>query len=215
VDEALESEGNFPVGWVIEAKIQPGSEALMATNPKLSSPDNPPHRSSVHHGHAKVRLMREHKFSWPMMALIAAGALLIAMIAVMPRATHIAAPPSGAEVPQQPTPDQVELTHIKLTPAPAGDALYLTAVLHNAGDTAITGVQLQAEFLGRNGPVLQTTTRPMEGLVVGSRSQDLTQSPIKPNESRPVRVYFEHTPKGWNHRLPQLTVMSVTGTTPQ
>lgn len=185
----------------------------MVTNPKLSTdPDNPPRRPGHHHDHAKVWLMREHKFPWPMMALIAAAALLIAMIAVLPRAPHLPAPPT--EVPEQPTAEQVELTHLKLTPAPAGDALYLTGMLRNTGDTAITGVQLQAEFLGRNGPVLQTTTRPLEGLVGGTSSQDLTQAPIKPNESRPVRAYFEHTPKGWNHRLPQLTVTNVTGTKP-
>jgi hypothetical protein len=90
----------------------------------------------------------------------------------------------------------------------------MTAMLHNMGDTSINGVQVQAEFLGRNGPVLETVTVPVQGLVNRSTAQDLTQAPIKPNESRPVRIYFEHTPRGWNHQLPQLTVTNVTGTTP-
>jgi hypothetical protein len=73
---------------------------------------------------------------------------------------------------------------------------------------------VQAEFLGRNGPILATETRPVEGVANGTGSQNLTQAPIKPNESRPVRIYFEHTPLGWNHQLPQLTVTTVTGTRP-
>jgi hypothetical protein len=75
-------------------------------------------------------------------------------------------------------------------------------------------VQVEAQFLGRNGPVLATETRPVESLTGATSSANLSQAPIKPNESRPVRIYFEHTPVGWNHRLPQLTVTNVTGTTP-
>jgi hypothetical protein len=27
-----------------------------------------------------------------------------------------------------------------------------------------------------------------------------------------VRIYFERTPAGWNHQMPELTVTNVTGT---
>jgi hypothetical protein len=103
---------------------------------------------------------------------------------------------------------------MKVVPAPVGGALYLTGVLHNTGSTAITGVQVVAEFLGRNGPILATITRPVEGLAAGGAPQDLTKAPIQPNESRPIRIYFEHPPAGWNHQIPGLTVTTVTGTTP-
>jgi hypothetical protein len=186
---------------------------MMATNPELSDyPDIPPRRPE--HDHAKVQLIRQSKFPWPIVTLIVGAVLLIVIIAVLPRALHITTPPTGAEVPQQPTADQIQFTNLKITPAPAGDAFYLTALLRNTGNSAITGAQVQAEFLGRNGPVLATVTRPVEGMSNGTGSQDLTQAPIKSNEARPVRIYFEHTPKGWNHQLPQLTVTIVTGTTP-
>lgn len=90
----------------------------------------------------------------------------------------------------------------------------MTGILHNTGDTVITGVQVQAEFLGRNGPVLDTPTVPVQSLADRTNPHDLTRSPIKPNESRPVRIYFQHTPPGWNHQMPELTVTMVTGTTP-
>jgi hypothetical protein len=186
---------------------------MMATNPKLPDfPEIPRRRSE--NDHAKVQMIRQSKFPWPILILIGAAALLIAIFVLLPRAPHLTPPPSGAQVPQQPTADQVQLTNLKLAPAPAGGAAYMTAILRNTGNTAITGVQVQAEFLGRNGPVLNTLTVPVQGLMDRTTPQDLTQSPIKPNESRPIRIYFEHTPAGWNHQLPNLTVTTVTGTTP-
>ena len=186
----------------------------MATNPKLPGYSQSTRRSEPEHAHAKVQQIRQGKFPWPIVALIAAGVMLLLMIAFLPRAPHVSAPPTGAEVPQQPTAEQVQLTNLKIVPAPAGGAAYLTGILRNTGNTAITGVQVQARFLGRNGPVLETVSKNVEGLTAnGTSSQALTQAPIKPNESRPIRVYFERTPKGWNRQLPELTVTTVTATT--
>jgi Protein of unknown function (DUF3426) len=187
-------------------------ELLMATNAK--PPDFPdiPRRKSENE-HAKVQIIRKSKFPWPILILIGGAALLIAIFALLPKAPHLTKPPTGAQVPQQPTAEQVQLTNLKLAPAPVGGAAYLTGILHNTGSTAITGVQVQAEFLGRNGPVLSTLTVPVQGLTDRTAPQDLTKAPIQPNESRPIRIYFEHTPAGWNHQLPNLTVTTVTGTT--
>ena len=185
----------------------------MATNPKVPDfPDIPPRRPENEHG--KVRMIRQSRFPWPILILIAGAALLIAIFAVLPRAPHVTSAPTGAQVPQQPAADQVQLTNLRIAPAPAGGSVYMIGLLHNVGDTTINGVQVQAEFLGRNGPVLETLTVPVQGLVNRTTPQDLTQAPIKPTESRPVRIYFEHTPTGWNHQLPQLTVTNVTGTAP-
>ncbi|HZP16701.1 MAG TPA: hypothetical protein VFB00_01955 [Terriglobales bacterium] len=187
---------------------------MMATNPKLPDyPHIPPRRPAD--DHAKVRMIRQSKFPWPIVALIAGAALLITIIVILPRAPQIGRSPSAGEVPQQPTAEQIQLTNEQITPAPAGDGLYFTAVLHNTGNTEITGVQVKAQFLGRNGEILSGETAAMEGVGQGGvGSQDLTQAPIKPNEERPVRIHFARTPKGWNHHLPELTITAVTGTTP-
>jgi len=184
----------------------------MATNPKLPDfPDILPRRAE--NEHAKVRMIRRSKFPWLVVILISGAALLIAIFALLPRVPHLSALPTGAQVPQQPTAEQVQFTNLKIATAPVGGSVYVTGILQNTGNTAITGVQVQAEFLGRNGPVLDTITTPVQGLVKGT-TQDLTQAPIKPNESRPVRIYFQHTPAGWNHQVPELTITTVTGTTP-
>lgn len=186
---------------------------MMATNPKLPDyPEIPKRRSE--NAHAKVQIIRKSKFPWPILILIAGAALLMAVFALLPRTPHLTKSPTGAQVPQQPTADQVQLTNLKLAPSPVGGAAYMTAILHNTGTTTITGMQVQAEFLGRNGPVLGTLTAPVEGLVNRTTPQDLTQAPIQPNESRPIRIYFEHIPAGWNHHMPNITVTTVTGTTP-
>jgi hypothetical protein len=39
-------------------------------------------------------------------------------------------------------------------------------------------------------------------------------SPIKPNDSRNVRIAFTNVPQTWNHQLPDLSVSTVTATTP-
>ena len=185
----------------------------MATNPKLPDfPNNLPRRAN---DHARLQLVRQSKFPWPILALIAGAALLIAIITVLPKAPHTATPPSAAEVPRQPTAEQIQISHAKITPAPQGDAAYLIALLHNTGNSEITGAQIKAEFLARNGDVLRTEMASLQGIAQGGvAGENLAQAPIKPNESRPVRVYLEHTPKGWDHQTPQLTFTTVTGTTP-
>jgi hypothetical protein len=190
------------------------TELMMATNPEL------PNNAQSDYAHArptpvvnppKPEPARGGKFPWPIVAAVAAAAMLLVILAMLPRTLHLAQPPSGAQVPRQPTVDQLQFTNLRIVPA-AGDGFYLKGVLHNMGNTDITGVQVEAQFLARNGPVLATIARPVEGFAGGS-TQDLAMAPIKPNEGRVVRISFEHAPRGWNHQLPELTVTSVTGTT--
>lgn len=186
----------------------------MATNPKLPDFPHIPPREQDEHG--KVQIIKKSKFPWPLIILIIGAAILIAIIALLPKAPHVTQAPTGAQVPQQPTADQIQLTNMKIATSPSGGAVYLTGMLRNTGNAAITGVQVQAQFMGSNGAPLETLTQPVEGLVGGptGQAQNLTEAPIKTNESRPIRIYFEHTPPGWNHQLPELTVTTVTGTTP-
>jgi hypothetical protein len=72
---------------------------------------------------------------------------------------------------------------------------------------------VQATFKSASGQNLQTQTRLVQGLEGGSMTQteDLTKAPKRPKESRPIRIYFEHPPAGWNQQMPELSVTSVTG----
>ena len=188
----------------------------MATSPKLPDfPDIPPRKTGGDHDdHAKVQRLKQGKFPWWILAVIVAAAMVITVFVVLwrtPNATKSAA--GQPQIPKQPTTDQIELTNLRLVHAPAGGSIYVDALLHNAGTTAVTGVQVQAEFLNRTGESLATATAPVESLAGGTNMQPLNQLPIQPHETRPIRIYFAHTPKGWNRDVPEMTVTMVTGTT--
>ncbi|HET7749680.1 MAG TPA: hypothetical protein VFK81_09885 [Terriglobales bacterium] len=150
-----------------------------------------------------------------MIAIVIAAAILAVLIWWLPQPKK-QLPPNAAAVPAQPTGNQVQLTSLKMTPSTVGSAFYVEAMLYNNGNTDITGVQVQAAFHGINAQVLETQTRPVEGMVGNSatEAQNLAQAPIKPNQSRAVRVYFNHYPAGWNKQMPDLKVTTVTAHAP-
>ena len=187
----------------------------MATNPNL--PPNIPPRPSGD-DHAKVQRIRTSKFPWPVLMLIVLAALIIAIIGILPRGPKTTNAPANANVPPQPTASQVQLSQLEVVPSPAGGAntggaVYLDAMLHNAGTTSITGVEVSATFMGDKG-TLKTVTAPVENMAVGANSQALVTNPIKPNESRRVSIYVDRPPTGWNHQPPEITVENVSATTP-
>jgi len=161
----------------------------MATNPKLPDYENVPPRRTKD-DHARVEMIKQGKFPWPLMALLAGVVLLLVIFLVLPKAPHLTNAPTGAEVPQQPTASQVQLTNVSIAPSPVGGSLYLNAVLHNAGSTALTGVQVNGQFMGSNGVSAGSSTAAVQAAFGGTASENLNQAPIKPNESRPVRIYF-------------------------
>jgi hypothetical protein len=144
--------------------------------------------------------------------------LLIAIITILPRGPKTTNAPANANVPPQPTASQVRLSQLEVVRAPAGGArtggpVYLDAMLHNAGTTAITGVEVSATFMGNDG-TLKTVTAPVQNMSGTANSQALASDPIKPNESRRVSIYVDRPPTGWNHQPPQITVENVSATTP-
>jgi len=40
------------------------------------------------------------------------------------------------------------------------------------------------------------------------------QQPIKPHQSRPIRIYFDQIPALWHKQMPEITVTSATATKP-
>jgi hypothetical protein len=181
----------------------------MATNPQYPEQQKP-------HMHPRLQTPPKRAFPWPLIAIIIAAAILAALIWWLPQTPKKQMPPNAAAVPAQPTGDQIQLTNLKMTPSTVGSAFYVQGMLYNQGNTDITGVQVQAQFQGASGQVLETQSRPVEGMVGNSatEAQNLAQAPIKPNQSRAVRVYFDHYPAGWNKQMPDLKVTTVTAHAP-
>jgi hypothetical protein len=184
----------------------------MAANPQYP----PPRGSQRGPGLTpKLKLLKKSRFPWPLLAIVAAAAILVALIVWLPTTPQRQAPPSAADVPPQPTGSQIQLTNLSIEPAPVGTAMYLSGIIHNQGNTAITGIQVQASFTGSHGQTLQTQVRAVQGLTGPNNTtpQDFTQSPIRPNQDRPFRIYFDDYPAGWNKQVPALKVTEVTATT--
>ncbi len=180
----------------------------MATNPKL------PDRQDD--ARLRVELRQNAPKSgapWVPIALIVAAVLLIALIAFLPRTPKVSPTPTGAEIPPQPTGDQIQLSNIRMTPSPDGKSVAVDALLNNAGNTTVNGIAVDGKFTGQDGRVLATIRAKVmgvEGNTAGD-TQDLTEAPLKPNDKRAVRMVFEGVPDGWNHETPALTVALVTG----
>ncbi len=184
----------------------------MATNPNLPRQGPvpvPPH----------PRIPKPRKqFPWALAAIIVAAAILAAIIYWLPQSPKAQTPPTAAQVPPQPTGSQVQLSNLNITPAPGGGALYLDGTLINNGNTTINGITAELSFKNLRGETLETETLPVES--VGKNSgqhagtQPLSQDPIKPRATRPFRISVSHVPEGWNHQVPAMRIVSVTGANP-
>ncbi len=185
----------------------------MATNPKLPNQREsrlPEDRDL--HPKLQQQLQPTSRVPWILVAIVVAAAILLAMIIWLPR-TPRATNPSGSQVPPQPTGDQVQLTNLTAVPGPTGASLYLEGRLLNTGPTAINGIEVDATFKSINGQNLETIRRPVEEMVgnSGTTYEPLANSPIKIDEARPFRISFDHVPEGWDHKLPALSIVAVTG----
>jgi hypothetical protein len=177
----------------------------MATNPQI-----PPDRK-IRDDHAKVLLTRPRNTWWPLVIIVVAAAILIALIVWLPRSPHRPAPPSAAQVPPQPTSPQVQLTGLQTSTATPGGAMNMTGTLVNNGNTSITGIQVKAIFRNITGQPLKTVTAQMEGLnPANGEPVPFTTDPVSPGASRNFEIRFERVPEGWNHNLPDLAITNIT-----
>ncbi len=184
---------------------------MMASNPQF--PSNMPRRGPQEV--PRLRQLNKKTFPWLIFTIIAA-AILAAIIYWLPQTPRARLAPTGADVPPQPTASQIQLSGFRLTSAPVGNAFYLDGSLFNNGQTEITGAQVQVNFLGNSGQVVGSETRPVTEMSSHAdlKSENLVDRPVKPGETRPVRIYVDRAPADWNHQLPQLMVTEVTATTP-
>jgi hypothetical protein len=87
--------------------------------------------------------------------------------------------------------------------------MYIYGKLFNGGDNTINGVRASVSFSGSNGQTIATTSAPIEAVDNGV-TRNLADEPVKPNDTRDVRINVEHVPQGWNQQLPSISVEQVT-----
>lgn len=147
------------------------------------------------------------------LAIVVALLLLGAILYFMPQTPKVTAPSTAADVPQQPTGEQVQLQDMQMSMAPAGGSMYIHAMLNNNGQSTIDGLAAQVKFRAEDGTIVGAEEAKVMGLKQQGQTfteEDLTQNPIKPNDSRPVRIAVDRVPDKWNRSMPEIAITTVT-----
>lgn len=93
-----------------------------------------------------------------------------------------------------------------------GTVRYLDGSITNTGSRTVQHVTVQVIFRNSLGEVVDKALVPVRSLV--SRGpymdmEDLEARPLRPQETRPFRLVFEHISDDWNRGYPELQVVSV------
>jgi len=183
----------------------------MATNPRI--PDNPQTRQGTRPELVPPPPKRPGSgLPGVLFSLLVAAALIAAIVYYMPRAPKKSPAPTAGQSPVQPTANQLQFSALHLALGPTGNEMTLQGQVMNAGNRPIIGTSVQLAFVGANGKVVGTVIQPLEGMAEKGgvlQPDELGTDPIKPNQTRAFRVTVSPVPAGWNHQLPQMTVLTV------
>jgi hypothetical protein len=193
------------------------AEGKMATSPRVPNPRDPQRKGPV-----LVQRAEPPTSSTPgvILAIVTAVLLLGAILYFMPRA------PKGTNTTlAQPGGSLLSVSGLRMSEAPTSGAINLDGQLTNSGSTAVSGVMVEVVFRLTNG-LRASIERPVQGIALGKQgnegeqadtgkvtgdTEDLTKTPIKPGETRSVRIAVDQLPKAWNHQIPQIRVVETTG----
>src|SRR5690348_1043696 len=93
-----------------------GKELTMATNPQYPQHKGPQEVKRYKDDHAKLQVPPKRAFPWILLVIAVAAAILAALIYWLPQTPARHRPPSAAQVPQQPTGNQVQFFNLKMQP---------------------------------------------------------------------------------------------------
>jgi len=103
---------------------------------------------------------------------------------------------------------------VLMSKAPSGEALYLDGLVTNTGKAAVTGATAEVQFVDAQGQVIASVQKPLVGMAHGGTDlirDEFARNPISPNEVRFFRVAVEQVPANWNHEVPALKIVAVSG----
>ena len=177
----------------------------MATNPQI--PPREPRRDD--HAHMDRIKGTSTKTWWPWLLILVSAAILAALIWWLPQSPKRTAAPSAAQVPAQPTGNQIQLSNLNMSTPTPGGAMRLTGTIYNAGNTSVNAIVAEGSFANINGNVLETIKAPMMHLQPDGTTVPFTQNPIKPGARSQFEMTFDRVPEGWNRNLPKLRIDQV------
>ncbi len=148
-----------------------------------------------------------------LIGILVAVVLLGVLAYFLPRMPKNRPPAAAAQVPGQPVPGELQLQGMQLIAGPTDSAFYLDGNVTNTGPHSITGIVADVKLRNDLNQVILDVQRPLEGMAMKDHdliSDPLTKDPIKPNDTRPVRLGLDNVPSRWNHNLPDIHIVTVT-----
>jgi hypothetical protein len=158
---------------------------------------------------------RKQWTGWPLLALIGAAVLLIVIYVVFPSAPKMAAPAPGAQVPDQPGGNQLQLTNLRMTVSPPRErevSVKLNGNIRNVGGPAVEGATIEASFMDKTGHVAIQQAQPLERIAAQGHSGkevELKEQPLKPNDVGAFEVEFTGILANWNQQMPEVRIVDV------
>lgn len=144
--------------------------------------------------------------------ILVAVILLGVLAYFLPRMPKNRPPASAAEVPAQPVPGELQMQGMQLIAGPADGSFYLDGNVTNTGPHSVTGIMADVKLRNSQNQVILDTQRPLQGMAMHDHSlvsDPLAKDPIKPNDTRPVRLALTEIPPDWNHNLPDIKIVTV------
>ena len=181
----------------------------MVTNPRSTISEG----ANLGFAHEERRRKRKQSTSLMNRVLSTLVALLLLGIVLRylppgPRSAQLEAEQSPARI----APNELSVGKLQVIEAPGGNALYLDGLITNASKGVVTGATAEVSFRDTQGNLVGVMQRPMQNEPSVNSDQtkrEFSISPISPSEIRPFRVVVEQVPPDWNHRAPELTIVSV------
>src|SRR5438874_13434011 len=119
----------------------------MATNPNY--PD--PRKRRADFPDPELPQEKRAGVPWPLIAIMAAGLILAAIIYYLPRMPKESRGPAAGQIPHQPLLNELEVSNLKIVPAPVGNQIYLTGRLQITGNHIFIGITVDAIFSNAHG----------------------------------------------------------------
>ena len=154
----------------------------------------------------------EQKGNWVPM-VVGVAAVAVALIAIFFFSRQKA--PTGPQASEYAK--YLQLSSIKLSAAEnymGGSVTYLDFNITNAGDKALVGADVHAEFKNTMDQIVQKETLPLHVLVENQLAGypdlvDMSRAPIGPGQAKTVRITVEHISEDWNQRYPEMQLVNL------
>ena len=189
----------------------------MATNPRVPRYEEPPEERKQPQLIPNSDRLKPKRPGGGIPGLVIGIGVALVLLAVLvyflPRMPKNRPPAAAAEIPAQPVPGELQLQGMQLIAGPDDESYYLDGNVTNTGLHSITGIMADVKLRDVENKVILDVQRPLQGMSIKDHSlvsDPLAQDPIKPNDTRPVRLALNSVPRDWNHNIPQIRIVTVT-----